>query len=306
MYFEPNEDQITFLTVLDQIVRSEHGEWKNAKNWARFDWSDKLDDMLEENGFFDCATEETLGSIAAAEMIFRLAKLPVLVESSASSLIRALYAPKMPRPMAIIDGRNGDPIRFLPVAKSVLLIEEDSIMVAIIDENTVTPVESQFAYPMGKLDFKAVDWKSIDVDVNAVQNSWRVAIAAELTGSLKGGLDSVLEHVRDRQQFGQPLGSFQAVQHRLATSATKIEAAYWLTLKAAQNIDPMDAVIALGYVQNISKNIVYDLHQFMGAMGLTLEHPLHRWTYRARLLRSSFGGASGNLRKITEKRRVSA
>ncbi len=46
--------------------------------------------------------------------------------------------------------------------------------------------------------------------------------------------------------------------------------------------------------------IVYDLHQFLGAMGLTLEHPLYRWTYRAKLLKSEFGGASRSNRELAE------
>jgi hypothetical protein len=40
----------------------------------------------------------------------------------------------------------------------------------------------------------------------------------------------------------------------------------------------------------------------MGAMGLTLEHPLHRWTYRIRLLRSAFGGASGAMQALASHR----
>ena len=55
-----------------------------------------------------------------------------------------------------------------------------------------------------------------------------------------------------------------------------------------------DAAAALGYVQGVATRITYDLHQFMGAMGLTLEHPLHRWSYRAKLLRADLGGSSAS------------
>jgi alkylation response protein AidB-like acyl-CoA dehydrogenase len=101
----------------------------------------------------------------------------------------------------------------------------------------------------------------------------------------------VLEHVRERAQFGRPLGSFQGIQHRLAEDAVWIEGAQLLTLRAADSRDPADAALALGHLQSHATRIGYDLHQFMGAMGLTLEHPLHRWTYRARALRAEMGGA---------------
>ena len=63
-------------------------------------------------------------------------------------------------------------------------------------------------------------------------------------------------------------------------------------LRAAENRSQTDAGLALGYAQSLATGLCYDLHQFMGAMGLTLEHPLHRFTYRAKLLRSELGGAT--------------
>jgi alkylation response protein AidB-like acyl-CoA dehydrogenase len=150
---------------------------------------------------------------------------------------------------------------------------------------------------MGRLrDGAAPDWQAVAGSVAEARTVWRIAIAAELAGCLKGGLDAVVKHVSERQQFGRPLGAFQAIQHRLAQAAVKIEAAYWLSLRAASRRDAQDAALAAGYVQEASSRIVLDLHQFMGAMGLTLEHPLHRWTYRARLLRGLLGGPTGNLR----------
>ncbi|MBZ6078479.1 acyl-CoA dehydrogenase family protein [Microvirga puerhi] len=302
MRFNPNEDQATFLSVLEQMMESEEAGWRQAHEWARFDWSAPFDTMMEENGFFDCAVEETLGLVAAAAMTYRVASLPIAVECAASSILRPQYAPELPRPIAVIERHAEDPIRFLPMAKSVLFLGSDRISAAILNPDAVEPVESLFAYPMGLLKTRELDWQPIDADPDAVHDSWRIALAAEMTGALKGGLDAVVAHVRERHQFGRPLGSFQALQHRLASAATKIEAAYWLTLKSAQRIGPADAAAALGYVQEASTKVIYDLHQFMGAMGLTLEHPLHRWTYRARLLRSSLSGADANLAAVSAKR----
>ncbi|WP_172297153.1 acyl-CoA dehydrogenase family protein [Pseudoruegeria sp. HB172150] len=302
MYFEPNEDQATFLSVLDQIASGDGSGWKVPADWSRFHWADELDRTLEDNGFYDCAIEETLGPVTAAAMIHRLARLSVTMEFAASAMLRPFLPPDLPRPIAVIDGDPAAAIRYLPVARSVLSIGEYEVRAAMLDDGDVQPVESLFAYPMGVFSATIGRWQRIDVDPRRVRESWRVAVAAELGGTLLGGRDAVLAHLRERRQFGQALGSFQGLQHRLAASATKIEAAYWLTLKAAQGLEAADSAVALGYVQNAATTVVYDLHQFMGAMGLTLEHPLHRWTYRARLLKSALGGAGENLKLAASRK----
>lgn len=302
MHFEPNEDQTAFLSVLEQMMSSAAAGWKASEDWQRFDWSPELDRTLEENGFYDCAGEETLGAVAAAAMIVQLNSLPVTVEAAASALLRPLCAATLPRPVAVIEDDADGAIRFLPVARSVIQIGKHKVRAAVLPAGAAGPVESLFAYPMGTLNGAALDWEQVDVDTESARNRWRVALSAELAGSLKGGLEAVLAHVRDREQFGRPLGSFQTIQHRLAEAAVRIEASYLLTLKAAQTANPADAATALGYVQDASTAIVYDFHQFMGAMGLTLEHPLHRWTYRAKLLRSSLGGALQNQALVAKRR----
>jgi Acyl-CoA dehydrogenase, C-terminal domain len=304
MRFEPNEDQATFLSVVDQMTSSSQASWAVAPDWRRFAWSQTLDAELERNGFYDCALEETLGPVAATAMIFKLGTVPVTVECAASSMLRPLVDPQLPRPIAVIDHPGA--VRFLPKAKTLLDISADRIRFVRIEGGDVEQVESLFAYPMGVLVGDLAGWTDADADAGAVRDRWRVALASEISGTLQGGLLAVLDHVRNRYQFGRPLGSFQAVQHRLAASATKIDAAYLLSLKAAQSGASADACLALGFVQNISTEIVYDLHQFMGAMGLTLEHPLHRWTYRARLLRSTFGGASENFGQFATQRWAAA
>jgi len=125
-----------------------------------------------------------------------------------------------------------------------------------------------------------------------------LATACELSGLLRGALFSVTGHVKDRRQFGRPLGSFQSVQHRLAMCSSMIVAGEWLARKAAASRSEADAAMAAGYLQDNTSRVLYDLHQFMGAMGLTLEHPLYRWSYRAKLLLSELGGASRQFRDL--------
>lgn len=291
MQFELNEDQRVFFDALRAMLSAPEAGFHAAEDWGRYEWAAGLDAQLEENGYYDVGAEVEFGNVTAAELVFRLARLPVVVENAASALLRPYLGENLPRPLAVVT--NEQAIRFLPVARTVIRIEDEGVSMALLNSK-IAPVESLFAYPMGMLP-DALDWKRVDCDAGQINLRWRVALAAEICGNLSGALDSVLEHVRIRNQFGQPLGSFQGVQHRLSGASVKIEGARFLALRAAQTLEPTDAATALGYAQNIATGICYDLHQFMGAMGLTLEHPLHRWTYRTRALRACLGGPSANL-----------
>jgi alkylation response protein AidB-like acyl-CoA dehydrogenase len=298
MQLDLSDDQRVFFDALDTMLNAPEAGFRAAAEWERFEWAAGLDAQLAENGYYDVGAEPDFGDVTAAELVFRLARLPVVVECAASALLRPWLGVDVPRPLAVSTFEAA--LRFLPVARSVIRIEGGSVSMARLDA-PVAPVESLFAYPMGRMP-AAPHWQPLDCDAAQIALRWRIALAAEIAGNLSGALDSVLEHVRMRTQFGQPLGSFQGVQHRLAGASVKIEGARFLALRAAQTLDPTDAATALGYAQSSSTAICYDLHQFMGAMGLTLEHPLHRWTYRARALRSGLGGAAGNLADAARQR----
>jgi hypothetical protein len=296
-----NPDQTTFLTVLDQMLAAPAAGFRPAPGWARFDHGAALEANLDAAGFFDAAAEDSLGPVAAAEMVMRLAAVPVLVESAASALLRPFLGTALPRPLAVVDGGHGA-VRFLPWARSLVWLRPDAVLTAPTPASGLEPVESVYAYPMGRLDPALPDWQPASLDPARGAALWQVALAAELVGVLTGGLSAVLAHVRTRQQFGRPLGAFQAVQHRLAQVAVQIDGGRWLVLKAAQSGDPTEAALALAQAQSAAGPVVRDLHQFMGAMGLTLEHPLHRWTYRARALVSALGGPGAALGRLADAR----
>ena len=87
--------------------------------------------------------------------------------------------------------------------------------------------------------------------------------------------------------------TFQALRHRLAEAQVRANGVRWLALTAAATLDPGDAALAALHAQESARATVYDFHQFFGAMGVTLEHPLHLWTYRLKALISDLGGRGG-------------
>ncbi len=296
MNFEATGDLAAFLDAVDDIA-TRAGAQATLHGQSRHEPAPALEQMLEEGGYFACATEESLGVLAATAMVMALARLPVGCEFAASALVAPLVTAaigrQLPRPLAVTEGDANRPLRHLPQARTLLRLGRDDVRIAALHPEAVVPVESAFAYPMGVLrDPAALHWQPVEgVAADMVRDRWRLGVAAEMVGCLQAGLAAVVTHVTDRRQFGRPLGAFQGVQHRLAAAASSIEAARWLTLEAAWTGQSADATTALAQLQGISTKIVYDLHQFMGAMGLTLEHPLHRWTYRLKLLRSECGGA---------------
>jgi len=298
--FEPDGDLALFLDAIQHIAARHGTQWIPTRE--RHLYTHALERELEDSGFFGCILEEGLGRVAAAAMVYELSRLPVCAELAASALIRPLICPDLPRPLAVVWGDPARPTRFLPVARSVLRVHDGGVSVAELAEGDVASQESAFAYPMGVLRHPHdLAWTRMQAaDAARVADLWRVGLAAEISGCLQSGLDAVVAHVTERRQFGRPLGSFQGIQHRLATAASAIQGARWLMLRAADTGAPLDASTAAGYAQGIATRISYDLHQFMGAMGLTLEHPLHRWTYRVKLLRSDLGGAEMQFRAVAD------
>lgn len=300
MRFELNEDQATFVAVLEQMLGT--SEFQPVKGWGRYEYGSALDAQLAQNGFYDAALENDLGTTAAALMVYKAAQAPECFECAASALVRPFLRRDLPRPLAVVMGDAPGAIRYLAQAEGLVMITQTAVQYADLPKGLTQPIESLYAYPMALVDRDDLDWQNLGADVGEISVLWQIAIAAELTGVLKAGLNTVLEHVRERRQFGQPLGAFQGVQHRLSTASVEIEGAKLQMLRAAQSRTRADAALALGYVQGIATRITYDLHQFMGAMGLTLEHPLHRWSYRAKLLRAELGGSGRSYLAYADQR----
>ena len=154
--------------------------------------------------------------------------------------------------------------------------------------------ESLFAYPMATLLEIPDDRTSLDITVDEARTRWRAAIAAEAAGLMAAALASTCYHLSEREQFGRKLATFQALRHRLAEAQVRTNGLYWMAMKAAATLDPSDAALAAWHAQESARATVYDFHQFLGAMGMTLEHPLHFWTYRLKALIGELGGRSAN------------
>ena len=252
-----------------------------------------LERDLEAGGYFEVMGQEGYGPIDAALTVETLAKLPRTAEIGASLLVAPkLLAEALPRPIALLS-RAGIPVaRFLAQAKTAIIDMGDDVLILDLAGTERAVCEGLYAYPFGAFTRPPDLSRARRLGAAAapvLRQWWRIAIAMEAVGALQAAMEFTVGYLKDRRQFGRPLGSFQAIQHRLAQGTSLIQGLRWLALTAAWNEDPRDAALAATFAQEAAQTVAYDLHQFSGALGLTLEHPLHFWTYRLKALQGELG-----------------
>lgn len=114
-----------------------------------------------------------------------------------------------------------------------------------------------------------------------------MALAAEQVGGAQYVLEQVVDYVRTRQQFGRPIGTFQAVQHKCATMLLEVEAAKstaYYALRAAHLLSPEAPVLASAAKSMCSeayRTATGEAIQLFGGIGLTWEHFIHLYFKRA-------------------------
>ncbi len=296
-----NEDQRQIVDFLDGLTRPYATVPMHDCSLALV--SDELEAELAEGGFLDVMAMEELGPVTAALVIERLARLPFAVEAGASALLRIALDPDLPRPLCLVEeGRLNRPVRYLKAGATVVVIGEGGVKTFTVSAEQVRAVtdEPLYAYPLAYLTEVPADARAHDMAPAEALRLWRVGVAAEAAGLLAAALDSVKTYTSERKQFGRPVATFQALRHRMAETQVLTNAAYWLALRAAGTGDEGDAALAVSHAQDTAKRVGYDFHQFMGAMGMTLEHPLHLWTYRLKFLTGELGGRGANAAAAAE------
>ncbi|MFC7321731.1 acyl-CoA dehydrogenase family protein [Halobacillus campisalis] len=118
----------------------------------------------------------------------------------------------------------------------------------------------------------------------------RWIVGARAVGAAERLLKMAVDYSKERETFGKPISSRQAIQWQIADSAVEIEAAKWLVLNAAFTLDQGEdnrhaASMAKLYGANMGNRVVDRVLQIHGGMGYTRELPIERWYREARLWR---------------------
>ncbi|MEY9934225.1 alkylation response protein AidB-like acyl-CoA dehydrogenase [Catenulispora sp. GP43] len=129
-----------------------------------------------------------------------------------------------------------------------------------------------------------------------------VALSAEQVGAAQRAFDLTLAYAKQRVQFGRPIGSFQAVKHRLADMYTLLESArsasYGAAFAAASGHElTVAASRAKAYCSEAFGTIAGEAIQLHGGIGITWEHPIHLYFKRAHATSQLFGTPAWHRRR---------
>jgi alkylation response protein AidB-like acyl-CoA dehydrogenase len=127
-----------------------------------------------------------------------------------------------------------------------------------------------------------------------------------MVGGAQAVLDLTVDYAGQRRQFGQPIGSFQAVQHHCANMAIDVLGARFATYEAAWHLGTgSDAAIAVSTAKAIVSDAYQRVcalgHQVHGAIGFTAEHDLHRYLRHATTAALSYGDAEFHLDQLATR-----
>ena len=178
----------------------------------------------------------------------------------------------------LVPARDGDRL-------ALLLVPVDAPGVTVVDEPSTTDVAHS------RVELADVEGTVVCADAGAAVARVRVEAivlaAARAVGGGRAVLERTVQHVTTRHQFDRPIGTFQAVQHQLADTATALDGAGLAVARAAWAVtaglpEVAAAAATAGLVAMDSfAAATLTAHQLHGGMGFVLDSPLHLWSARA-------------------------
>jgi len=145
-------------------------------------------------------------------------------------------------------------------------------------------------------------WRLIDRIVDRA----KVALCAEMCGGAQRVLDMSVEYAKVREQFGRPIGSFQAIQHKCANMLVEVESSKSITYYAGWAVAndvaeaPLAAAMAKAYCSDAYRHTAGEGIQIHGGIGFTWEHDMHLYFKRAKSSEVTFGDATWNRELVAQ------
>jgi alkylation response protein AidB-like acyl-CoA dehydrogenase len=257
---------------------------------------------LDAGGFLDVGYDA--GPIEAVLVAERAAEAVACAPVIARVLVAPLAGVRDLPPLVGLIGAPNALVRYAGLCDAYLVLDGDVARVAQRADVDVEPVASRSSYPMGRVQVR----KSTALGAgsgDALRRAWQVGIAAEVGAMGVAAVEFSGRHVRDRVQFGKPIGAFQAVQHRLARSYSMSRATTWLARRGAwHNTDEFITASAATFACLATREVYDNTHQVTGAIGITAEYGLVEWTMRLLALNTELGGARAHSRRVAQARRT--
>jgi alkylation response protein AidB-like acyl-CoA dehydrogenase len=255
--------------------------------------------LLEESGY-TCAPSPLLGTAGAA----------LVISAAGSDEQRSEWLPKLASGEAtgsfggFADGRSTI-FCDLPRADVVVTFDGEGALLAPSSEVDFEPfkaIDSTRSYGL----VSEAAGERLPGDVGPGRDRLAVAIAAELTGIAQRTLEMAVEYARERQQFGRPIGAYQAVSHRCAAMLLATEESRSLTYYAAWTADaepeslPIAAAMAGARAGDAGWEVPASALQVFGGIGFTWEHDLQFWLKRGRVAGRMLGTPRDHRERVAD------
>jgi alkylation response protein AidB-like acyl-CoA dehydrogenase len=253
---------------------------------------------------------EEFGRAAVPDALSEQVAVAVPLISSARTEFAGEWLPRVVAGAAVVAiGLKDRP--YVPDADvaDLLLIERDGKVVAI--ERSSATINRQPSIDGARRLFSVggENGVQLDIDSAAVQMAHEratFATAAVLLGLAERMLEMTVAYAKERHQFGHPIGSFQAVKHRMADSLTAIELARPVVYAAAWSLARSQAdrsssvALAKLFANRAADCAARQALQVHAGMGFAAEHDLHLWLKRSKALELASGGNSSQLERIAK------
>ena len=259
----------------------------------------ELATLLEESGYA-CAPSPLLGTAGAA----------LVISAAGSDEQRAEWLPRLAS--GEVTGSfgglaDGESTLFcdLPTADVVVTFDGEGALLAPaseVDFERFDAIDATRSYGL----VSEATGERLPGDVDAGRDRLAVAISAELTGIAQRAMEMAVEYARERQQFGRPIGSYQAVSHRCAAMLLAAEESRSLTYYAAWTADaepeslPLAAAMAAARSADAGWQVPASALQVFGGIGFTWEHDLQFWLKRGRVAGRMLGTPRDHRERVAD------
>ncbi len=303
----------------------EHGD---ADAWRR------VYDGVAELGLFGVAVDEDAGGaggsvgdlcVMVEEAARALVPGPVVTSALAtlvisdSAVLKALSAGETTAGIALDADLREDAGMVSGTADYVLGALAPGLLLLPVDDHvvlvdaagpgvTVEPLAAtDFSRPLARVTLDAAPGTRLGVSRRRCEDLAATVLAAEAAGVARWALDTAAEYAKVREQFGRPIGSFQAVKHicaEMLLRAQQIAVAAGDAAVAAAGGDDAQLSIAAAVAAatgiDAAKANAKDCVQVLGGIGITWEHDAHLYLRRAYAIGQFLGGRSRWLRRVAE------
>ena len=199
-------------------------------------------------------------------------------------------------------GADAGALLLLPAGDQWLLVDAAA---GGVDVELLTPTD--FSRPLGRVTLTAAPATALPVSPGRFRDLVATVYAAEAAGIARWTLDTATEYAKVREQFGKPIGSFQAVKHMCAEMLLRSEQAAITASDAARAASDSDAdqlaiaaaVAATTCIDAAIKN-TKDCIQVLGGIGFTWEHDAHLYLRRALAIGQLLGGHAAWSRRVAQ------